>query len=74
MILLKINGQGKLEGNWEEIAELADAYDRGSRTTEAYNSKIYSLIFDRGYEHAMEELEEVHRRTVLLMTCTGGNA
>lgn len=74
MILLKINNSGKLEGNWDEIAELADAYDRGSRTTDACTSKIYSLIFDRGYEHAMEELEEVHRRAVLLMTCTGGNA
>lgn len=73
MILLKINN-GKLEGNWDEIAELADAYDHGSRTDDAYQSKVISLIFDRGYDAAMEEMEAVNQRTLLLMTCTGGSA
>lgn len=74
MILLKINSNGHLEGNWEEIAELAEAYDRGCRSEEAYKSKVVSLIFDRGYEQAMSEIEEVHQRTMLLITCTGGSA
>jgi hypothetical protein len=74
MILLKINSKGQLEGNWEEIAELAEEYDRGLRTDDAYQSKIITLIFDRGYEEAMKNIEEVHERTVLLMSCTGGHA
>ena len=74
MILLKINPRGQLEGNWEEIAELAEEYDRGSRSEDAYQSKIITLIFDRGYEEAMREIEQVHERTVLLMSCTGGHA
>lgn len=74
MILLKINSRGQLEGNWEEIAELAEEYDRGSRSDDAYQSKIITLIFDRGYEEAMREIEQVHERTVLLMSCTGGHA
>lgn len=74
MILLKINPRGQLEGNWDEIAELAEEYDRGNRSEDAYQGKIISLIFDRGYEQAMSEIEESHRRTVLLMSCTGGHA
>lgn len=74
MILLKINSRGVLEGNWDEIAELAEAYDRGVRTDDAYKSKIVSLIFDRGYEQAMSEIDEVNKRTVLLLTCTAGSA
>jgi hypothetical protein len=74
MVLLKINSKGVLEANWEEIAELAEAYDRGLRTEEAYKSKVVSLIFDRGYEQAMSEIDEVNQRTMLLLTCTGGRA
>jgi len=73
MILLKI-ANGKLEGNWDEIAELADEYDRGDRSEDAYQSKIISLVFDRGFEAAMSEIEQAHQRTLLLMTTTGGNA
>lgn len=74
MILIKIDSRGRLEANWEEIAELADEYDRGCRSEDAYQSKIISLIFDRGYDEAMKNIEEVHQRTVLLMSCTGGHA
>lgn len=74
MDLLKINSRGVLEANWEEIAELAEAYDKGLRTDEAYESKVVSLIFDRGYEQAMSEIDEVSQRTMLLLTCTGGRA
>ena len=74
MILLKINSQGQLEANWQEIVELAEEYDRGCRSEDAYQSKIISLIFDRGYEDAMRNIEEVHQRTILLMSCTGGHA
>lgn len=74
MVLLKINSDGCLEANWEEIDQLAKAYDRGLRTEEAYKSKVISLILDQGYDRAIDEMEEVNRRTLLLLSCTAGSA
>ena len=73
MILLKIVGN-KVDGNWEEIVELAESYDRGVRTEDAYHAKLITLIFDRGYEEAMRDIETVNQRTLLLMSSTGGHA
>ena len=73
MILLKIAGN-KVEGNWEEIVELAESYDQGVRTEDAYSAKLITLIFDRGYEEAMRDMETVNQRTLLLMSSTGGHA
>jgi len=73
MILLKIVGN-KVEGNWEEIVELAESYDRGVRTDDAYQSKLITMIFDRGYEEALKDMETVNQRTVLLLSTTGGHA
>ena len=73
MILLKIVGN-KVDGNWEEIVELAESYDQGSKTEDAYQAKLITLIFDRGYEEAMKDMETVNQRTLLLMSCTGGHA
>jgi len=74
MTILSINKRGELTGDWEKIVDLAESYDQGSRTPDACISKIYSLVFDRGYESAMEEVEEVHQRAYLLITHTGGHA
>lgn len=74
MILLKINAKGQLEGNWDEIADLAEAYDRGCRSEEAYKAKVVSMIFDRGYEHAMGEVKDANERMLLLLSCTAGSA
>jgi hypothetical protein len=73
MILIKIS-DGKLEANWDEIVALADEFDQGSNTEDAYMSKIFSLIFDKGYEQALVDMEEHNRRLILLATCTGGHA
>jgi len=72
--MLTINRNGELIGDWEKIVDLAEEYDQGSRSPDACASKIYSLVFDRGYESAMEEVEEVHQRAYLLITHTGGHA
>lgn len=73
MILIKIS-DGTLEANWEEIVSLAEEYDRGSTHEDAYMSKIFSLIFDRGYDQALRDMEEHNKRLFLLATCTGGHA
>lgn len=73
MILIKVT-DGKLEANWEEIVALAEDYDRGAKTEDAYMSKVFSLIFDRGYEQALKDMEEHNQRLFWLATCTGGHA
>jgi len=73
VILIKVT-DGKLEANWEEIVALAEEHDKGSKHEDAYMSKIFSLIFDKGYEQALEDMEEHNRRLVFLATCTAGHA
>ena len=73
MILIKVT-DGKLEANWEEIVALADAYDQGSKDEDAYMSKVFSLIFDKGYEQALHDMEQHNQRLLILATCTGGHA
>lgn len=74
MTLLTINKRGELIGDWEKIVDLAEAYDQGSRSQEACAGKIYSLVFDRGYDSAMDDLEERNYQAIFLLTHTGGHA
>ena len=55
MILLKINDDGKLEWNLDEIKTLSDLHDRGCKSEEAYKAKVIRLIWEQGYTHAMDE-------------------
>jgi len=73
MILMKIT-DGKLEANWEEIKALSDAYDRGCRSEESYKAKVCGLIFEMGYNCAMDDIEEQGMQMGFLMTHTMGNA
>ena len=73
MILIKVT-DGKLEANWDEIVALAEQFDQGAKTEDAYMSKVFSLIFDKGYEQALVDMEEHNRRLLVLATCTGGHA
>lgn len=73
MILMKITSEG-LEANWGEIKALADAYDRGLKSEDAYKAKIMELIYDMGYTQAMEDLEREQYQTAFLLSHTMGNA
>ena len=70
---MKITPEG-LEANWEEIELLVDAYDRGCKSEEAYRAKIFSLIYNMGYDDAVEEMEKKNYQTAFLLSCTMGNA
>ncbi len=74
MVLIKINDDGKLEANWEELSQLAKAYDLGLRTEEAYHSKLVLLILEHGYDNAVSELKNSHERMMLLLSCAAGSA
>lgn len=71
---MKINDAGKLEWNPDEVQLLANAYDLGERTEDAYRAKLATLIWDEGYWSAIDDFEETKNKVRLLMSCVGGNA
>jgi hypothetical protein len=73
MILMKITDD-KLEADWGEIEALSSAYDRGCRTEESYNAKIYSLIFKEGYTMALDDMSKEAFNFSYLLSHTAGNA
>jgi hypothetical protein len=73
-LLMKINDEGELEWNLDEVKLLADAYDRGERTEDAHRAKLISLVWREGYCAAMDDVEETQQKVLLLMSCVGGNA
>ena len=74
MVLLKINDDGELEWNLDEIRTLSDLYDRGCKSEEAYKAKVIRLIWEQGYTHAMDDMQDMQEKTMLLFGCVGGNA
>jgi hypothetical protein len=73
-LLMKINEDGKLEWNLEEVETLAKSYDLGVRTEDTKLGKIVSLVWQDGYCCAMDDVEDKQQKMILLMTCVGGNA
>jgi hypothetical protein len=74
MILLKIDPSGELEWNLDEIRVLAELYDKGCKSEEAHKAKIIELIWNEGFNAAVDHMEDAHQKAILLMGCVGGNA
>lgn len=74
MILLKINDDGDLEWNLEEIRVLSNLYDKGCKSEEAYKAKLIRLVWEQGYTRAMEDMQDMQEKTMLLFGCVGGHA
>lgn len=74
MILLKINPDGELEWNLDEIRILADLYDRGCKSEEAYKAKLIELIWTNGFHAAMSKMEDAQQKTMLLFGGVCGHA
>jgi len=72
--LVKINDSGELEWNDKDLEALAGSYDRGERNEEATKAKLLRLVWEQGYTSAMDDMEEMNKRTYILMNCTAGNA
>ena len=74
MILMKIDGNGKLEADWDAIEKLTKCFDKGCKSEEAYKAKLFSLVLEHGYDAAMDDIE-YERKEILFMLCTpAGNA
>jgi hypothetical protein len=71
---VKINDSGELEWNNKDLEALANSYDRGERNEEATKAKLLRLMWEKGYTTAMDDMEEMNKRTYILMNCTAGNA
>jgi hypothetical protein len=71
---MKIDENGELLADWEAIRELSICYDNGCKSEEAYRAKLFTLVSLHGYDCAIDEMEEQSRHTMLLLSCTGGNA
>ena len=65
---MKIDENGELEADWDSIERLANCFDKGCKSEEAYKAKLFSLVLEHGYDVAMEDVEE-HRRQVMFMMC-----
>ncbi len=74
MILMKIDENGELEADWDEIERLTKCFDNGCKSEEAYRAKLFSLVLEHGYEAAMDEVQEHNRQMIFMMSCTGGTA
>jgi hypothetical protein len=74
MILMKIDDNGELQADWEEIARLSQSFDDGCKSEEAYKAKLFTLVLDRGYEAAIDAMEENSNQLSFMLASTGGNA
>ena len=74
MILMKIDQNGELEADWDEIERLSQCFDDGCKSEEAYKAKLFTLVLEHGYDVAMEDIEETNRQMMLMMAFTGGTA
>ena len=74
MILMKIDQNGELEADWDEIERLSQCFDDGCKSEEAYKAKLFTLVFEHGYDLAIDDMEETQRQMMVMMTFTGGHA
>lgn len=74
MILLKIGEDGELHWNHEDIVNHADLYDQGWRTADTEKAKLFQLIWEAGYNTAIDAVNESGRTAMLLLSEVGGHA
>lgn len=77
MILQQALSRGS-SGNWEidmnVIRQLGIQFDAGCDSEECFVAKFILAAYDTGFDAGIQEAEEQHRRTALLMMFTEGNA
>jgi hypothetical protein len=56
------------------IRQMADAFDQGAKSDECLLAKFIVAAYETGFDHGMNESNERHLQTALLMACTAGNA
>lgn len=71
---LSKNAEGNLEIDMKVLRQMAHAYDEGYESDECLLAKFIISAFECGFDAGVAEAEENHRRTAVLMMCTGGHA
>lgn len=74
MILLKIDNQGELQWNRDEIWEQANLHDRGLCNELTHNCKILQMIWQEGYEGALSQINQMSQRSALYFAEPAGTA
>lgn len=74
MILLKIGDDGELIWNQEEIAASAKLFDEGWCSEETEKAKLLQLIWEAGFNAAMDDVQTFNERAMLLFSGVGGHA
>lgn len=74
MILLKIDNQGELQWNKDEIWEQAQLHDHGLCNELTHNCKILQMIWREGYEQSLHQITEMSQRSALYFAEPAGTA
>ena len=74
MILLKINRNGELQWNKDEIWEQAGLHDRGLCNELTHNCKLLQMIWQEGYEDALGQVMQMSQRSALYFAEPAGSA
>jgi hypothetical protein len=65
---------GHFEIDMEAVRQLSDAFDDGKVSDECLLAKLILTAFHEGIEQGIEQSEERHRQTALLLMSTAGSA
>lgn len=74
MILLKIDRDGGLVWNRDEVLEQAKLHDHGLCNELTHNCKILELIWREGYEDALSQVTEISQKSALYFAEPVGTA
>ena len=74
MILLKIDRDGGLVWNKDEVLEQAKLHDHGLCNELTHNCKILELIWREGYEDALNQITQMSQRSALFFAEPAGTA
>lgn len=74
MILLKIDKDGELQWNRDEIMEQARLHDHGLCNEFTHNCKLLQMIWREGYEDALHQVTEISQKSALYFAEPAGTA
>jgi len=68
------NEDGNLEIDLATLRKMAEEYDNGAEDNELLFAKFIVSAYECGFDHGVQESEERHLQTAMLMMTTGGSA
>lgn len=68
------NREGHFEIDMHIIRQMAMAFDEGVHSEETIIAKFIVAAYETGFENGVQESDERHQQTALLLACTAGSA